>query len=147
MGEGIRQEPVTGLPGELLVSLADGERALSGSGDLMVSREAFGRAYQLAELAGEPEAMAVAALGLAGFWVGERRTVIGAAMLETRLKHALSLLGAQSSLALRIRTRLAAEADYRGGTRTAILAALEEARRAEDPLALAEALSRSEERR
>ncbi len=141
MGEGIRQEPVTGLPGELLVNLAEGERALSGSGDLVVSREAFGRAYQLAELAGEPEAMAVAALGLAGFWVGERRTVIGAAMLETRLKHALSLLGGQSSLALRIRTRLAAEADYRGGTRTAILAALEEARRAEDPLALAEALS------
>ncbi len=141
MGEGIRQEPVTGLPGELLVSLADGERALSESGDLVVSREAFGRAYQLAELAGEPEAMAVAALGLAGFWVGERRTVIGAAMLETRLKHALSLLGAQSSLALRIRARLAAEADYRGGTHTAILAALEEARRAEDPLALAEALS------
>jgi hypothetical protein len=141
MAEGVRLGQVTGLPDELRVSLAEGERALSGSGDLLASRKAFGHAYQLAELAGEPEAMAVAALGLAGLWVSERRTVTGAAMLEARLQHALSLLGGQSSLALRIRARLAAEADYRGGTHTAILAALAEARAAEDPLALAEALS------
>jgi hypothetical protein len=141
MGEGIRLGQVTGPPDELWVSLAEGDRALSESGDLLASRAAFGRAYQLAELAGEPEAMAMAALGLAGLWVNERRTVAGTAMLETRLRHALSLLGGQSSLALRIRARLAAEADYRGATHTAILAALAEARAAEDPLALAEALS------
>ena len=141
MAEGVRLGQVSGLPDELWVSLAEGERALGDFGDLRASREAFDRAYQLAELAGEPEAMGRAALGLAGLWVGERRTVTGAAMLEARLQHALSLLGGQSSLALRIRARLAAEADYRGGTHTAILAALAEARAAEDPLALAEALS------
>jgi hypothetical protein len=134
-------EQVTGLPDELKVSLADGERVLTDSGDLRASRECFGRAYELAELAGEPEAMATAMLGLAGLWVSERRTFTGAAMLETRLQHALSLLGGQSSLALRIRARLAAEADYRQGTDAAILTVLAEARAAEDPVALAEALS------
>ena len=134
-------EQVTGLPDDLKVWLADGERVLTDSGDLRASRECFGRAYELAELAGEPEAMATAMLGLAGLWVSERRTFTGAAMLETRLQHALSLLGGQSSLALRIRARLAAEADYRHGTDAAILTVLAEARAAEDPVALAEALS------
>ena len=136
-----RQGAVTGLPEELRVCLADGEHALTGSGDLRASRECFGHAYQLAELAGEPEAMAIAVLGLAGLWVSERRTFTGAAMLQTRLQHAQSLLGAQSSLALRIRARLAAEEDYRNGTHAATLAVLGEARTAEDPMALAEALS------
>jgi hypothetical protein len=135
------EEEVSGLPDELRICLADGERALSDSGDLRASRECFERAYQLAELAGEPEAMAVAVLGLAGLWVSERRTLTGAAMLQTRLQHALSLLGAQSSLALRIRTRLAAEDDYRNGTHATTMAVLAEARAAEDPVALAEALS------
>ncbi|MGH3402557.1 MAG: hypothetical protein ACRDRJ_08630 [Streptosporangiaceae bacterium] len=85
--------------------------------------------------------MALAVIGLAGLWVSERRTVTGAAMLETRLQHVLSLLGGKSSLALRIRARLAAEADYRHGTHAATMAMLDEVRVAEDPVALAEALS------
>jgi hypothetical protein len=141
MVEGTRLGRATGQDDEFRVSLAEGEHALTESGDLLASRAAFAHAYQLAELAGEPEAMALAGLGLAGLWVSERRTVTGAAMLETRLQHVLSLLSEQSSLALRIRTRLAAEADYRGGAHNAILAALAEARASEDPLALAEALS------
>jgi hypothetical protein len=132
---------VAGPSGELEVCLADGERALTGPGDLRASRESFDRAYQLAELAGEPAAMAAAALGLAGLWVSEHRTVTGAAMLQTRLQHALSLIGGQSPLALRIRARLAAEADYRRGTHAAILTALAEARAAGDPVTTAEALS------
>jgi hypothetical protein len=136
-----RIERAAGLPDELRACLADGERALAGSGDLRASRECFDRAYQLAELAGEPEAMALAVIGLAGLWVSERRTVTGAAMLETRLQHVLSLLGGKSSLALRIRARLAAEADYRHGTHAATMAMLDEVRAAEDPVALAEALS------
>ncbi|MGH3393643.1 MAG: hypothetical protein ACRDPO_03035, partial [Streptosporangiaceae bacterium] len=136
-----RLEQAVGLPDELSACLADGERALADSGDLRASRDSFDRAYQLAELAGEPEAMARAVLGLAGLWVSERRTVAGAAMLETRLEHVLSLLGGKSSLALRIRARLAAEADYRQGTYAATLTMLAEARAAEDPVALAEALS------
>ena len=67
-----RLERVTGLPDELRASLADGERALAESGDLRASRQSFERAYQLAELAGEPEAMALAVLGLAGLWVSFR---------------------------------------------------------------------------
>jgi hypothetical protein len=136
-----RPERVTGLPEELRTCLAEGDRALTDSGDLRASRASFDRAYQLAELAGETEAMARAVLGLAGLWVSERRTVTGAAMLETRLEHVLSLLGGKSSLALRIRARLAAEADYQQGTHAAIMAMLAEARASEDPVALAEALS------
>ena len=62
----------------------------------------------------------MAALGLAGLWVYERRTVTGAVQLEARLQHVLSLLDARSPLALRIRTRLAGEADYFRGEHAAI---------------------------
>ncbi len=65
----------------------------------------------------------------------------GAVLLEARLEHVLSLLDPHSSLALRVRTRLAGEADYLHGTSEAILAALELARAAGDPELLAEALS------
>ena len=75
----------------------------------------------------------MAALGLAGLWVCERRTVTSAVLLEARLQHVLSLLDPRSVLALRVRTRLAGEADYFRGTHTAILAALEEARAARIP--------------
>ncbi len=136
-----RLELVAGLPGELRAALADADRALNTEGDLRASRPAFERAYQQAERAGDAEAMALAALGLAGLWVSERRTVTGAVMLEARLQHVLSRLDKTSSLALRIRARLAAEADYRRGERSAILSVLAEARAAGDPIALAESLS------
>jgi len=100
-------------------------------------------AYQLAKRAGDVQAMALAALGLAGLWVSERRTVTGAAQLEARLEHVLSLLDSHSSLALRIQTRLAGEADYLRGGHEAILAALGVARAAGNPELLAEALSLS----
>ena len=124
-----------------MAALADGVHARDVDGDLRACRQSFERAYQLAERAGDVRAMALAALGLAGLWVSERRTVTGAVLLEARLEHVLSLLDPQSSLALRIRTRLAGEADYRQGTHEAILAALDAARAAEDPEPLAEALS------
>jgi hypothetical protein len=85
--------------------------------------------------------MAAAVLGLAGLWVSERRTVTGAVMLEARLQHVLSLLDGHSSLALRIRARLAGEADYLRGEHARILEVLAEIRAAADPVALAEALS------
>jgi hypothetical protein len=136
-----RLEPVYGLPDNLHAALADGHRALYTDGDLMASRQSFEHAYQLAELAGDVQAMAMAALGLAGLWVSERRTVTGAVMLHARLQRCLSLLGQNSSLALRVRIRLAAEADYVRGEHEAILGALDEARAAADPVSLAEALS------
>jgi hypothetical protein len=130
-------EPADGL-GALL---AAGARALEADGDLRASRRSFERAYQLAERAGDVQAMGLAALGLAGLWVSERRTLTGAVQLAARLEHVLALLDPHSSLALRIRTRLAGEADYVQGGHEAILAALDVARAAADPELLAEALS------
>ncbi len=132
---------VHGLAEELRVTLAAGERALHDDGDLRASRQNFERAYQLAELAGDAAAMTIAAVGLAGLWVSERRTATGTAQLEARLQHVLTLLDECSVLALRIRIRLAGEADYRRGEHAGILALLDEARAAADPVALAEALS------
>ncbi len=121
--------------------LADGARAQYADGDLSASRQYFEQAFQLAERAGDVRAMALAALGLAGLWLSERRTMTGAVLLEARLEHVLSLLDPHSSLALRVRTRLAGEADYLHGTSEAILTALAAARAAGDPELLAEALS------
>jgi hypothetical protein len=130
-------DPADGL-GALL---AAGARALEADGDLRASRRSFERAYQLAERAGEVQAMGLAALGLAGLWVSERRTVTGAVQLAARLEYVLALLDPDSSLARRIRTRLAGEADYVQGGHEAILAERDAARAAADPELLAEALS------
>src|ERR1700723_2437720 len=130
-------DPADGLGG----ALAAGMRAREVDGDRRASRQHFGRAYQLAERAGDVQPMALAALGLAGLWVSERRTVTGAVQQEARLEHVASLLDPNSRLALRIRTRLAGEADYLHGGHEAILAALQAARAAADPEVLAEALS------
>jgi len=127
-------------PDELKGALADGIRAQHEAGDLQASRDSFERAYRLAERAGDAESMALAALGLAGLWVAERRTVTSTVLLEARLQHVLALLDPRSALALRVRTRLAGEADYARGTHAAVLAALDEVRAAGDPELLAEAL-------
>ena len=134
---------VANCSNELQSALSAGDRALHADGDLHASRENFERAYQLAITAGDVAAMALAALGLAGLWLSERRTVSGAAHLEARLQHALSLLQADTPLALRIRIRLAAEADYRHGEHAATLAILGEikADHNPDPVLMAEALS------
>jgi hypothetical protein len=136
-----RLELVTAQADGLQAALADGARAQTADGDLQASRQCFEQAYQLAERASDAQAMALAALGLAGLWVHERRTVTGAVLMEARLQHVLSLLDSRSLLALRIRARLAGEADYFRGGHAAILAVLSEARAAGDPVLLAEALS------
>ena len=115
-------------PHELQAALADGARALHEAGDLRASRDSFERAYRLAERAGDAESMALAALGLAGLWVAERRTVTSTVLLEARLQHVLTLLDPRSILALRVRIRLVGEADYVRGTHEAVLAALDEVR-------------------
>ena len=127
----------------LALALSDGDRALHTDGDLRASRRNFEQAYQLALAAGDVDAMALAALGLAGLWVSERRTVSGAAQLEGRLQLVLSLLKSDTPLALRVRARLAAEADYCHGEHAAIMAALAEIRADPDPdpVLLAETLS------
>ena len=123
-----RLELVTHEADELKAALADGARAQHEAGDLQASRDSFERAYRLAERAGDAESMALAALGLAGLWVAERRTVTSTVLLEARLQHVLTLLDPRSALALRVRTRLAGEADYARGTHAAVLAALDEVR-------------------
>lgn len=136
-----RLELVADPANELQVALAQGARALYVDGDLQASRQNFEQAYQLAERAGDAGSMALAALGLGGLWLSERRTVTGAVLLTTRLEHVLSLLEPHFPLALRIRTRLAGEADYVRGGHEAILVALDAAWAAADPEPLAEALS------
>jgi hypothetical protein len=121
--------------------LARGAEALFGDGDLSTSRELFEAAYAEAERTGDINGIAVATLGLGGLWVHEHRTLAGDGQLRARLRHALSLVEPASSLALRLRVRLAAETDYRAGDHQAIFASLEEARGAVDPVVRAEALS------
>ncbi|HET9968137.1 MAG TPA: hypothetical protein VFQ68_07855 [Streptosporangiaceae bacterium] len=127
-------------PGDLRALLTEGTRAQHDDGDLEAGRQCFERAYRLAEQAGDTESMALAALGLAGLWVREGRTVTSAVLLEARLQHVLALLPEGSPLALRIRTRLAGEADYARGTHAGVMAALDEVRATGDPALLAEAL-------
>jgi hypothetical protein len=136
-----RLELVADQAGELAAVLGRGARALYADGDLQSGREHYEQAYQLAEEAGNATAMATAALGLAGLWVHEQRTVTGAVLLETRLQSVLQQLDPGSGLALRVRARLAGEADYYRGQHEAILSVLAEARAAGDPAGLAEALS------
>ncbi len=127
-------------PGDLRALLAEGTRAQHEDGDLEAGRQCFERAYRLAEQASDTESMALAALGLAGLWVREGRTVTSSVLLEARLQHVLALLAADSVLALRIRTRLAGEADYARGTHADVMAALDEVRATGDPGLLAEAV-------
>src|SRR5204862_3120734 len=96
-------------------SLADGVRALADDGDLRAGRLHFERAYQAAERIGDADAMAGAALGISGLWVHEHRTTAATALQHVRLRRALSFVDPRSTVALRLRIRLAREAGYRSG--------------------------------
>jgi hypothetical protein len=121
--------------------LASAVRALEVDGDLNASRVRFDAAYRAARAVADHDTMALAALGLGGMWVHEQRSATGTALVESRLRHALSVVDPGSALGLRLRVRLAAETGYRAGTHADVLALLEEARAGADPVALAEALS------
>lgn len=118
-----------------------GTRALRTEGDQLASRRWFDAAYRAAELSGDALIMAKAALGYGGLWVHEHRTAASAATLRTRLRCSLRLIDPDCPEALRIRVRLAAEADFREGRHTAVLALLDEVRASSDPETVAEALS------
>jgi hypothetical protein len=118
-----------------------GDRALHVDGCLLASRRWYDAAYRGARAQGRPDETALATVGLGGLWVHERRAAADAAEVEMRQRDALRALDPRSPVGLRLRVRLAGEADYRGGGHSAVLATLDEARAAEDPLALAEALS------
>ncbi|MGW3916926.1 hypothetical protein ACWEBX_36320 [Streptomyces sp. NPDC005070] len=127
--------------GELQTLLDEGTRAVVDDGDLRTGRDRFEHAYWIAESVGDERSMAVAALGFGGLWVHEHRTVAGSVLLESQIRRALELLDSQSSLALRLRIRLAGEGGYRTSDTTAVLALLEQARARQNPMARAEALS------
>src|SRR4051794_39662956 len=122
-------------PGDYQPPLSGGSHALHVLGDLRASREWFDANYRAAVCDKNPRRMAEAALGLGGLWVHEHRTVAARALVQARLRQALAAVDPQSPLALRLRVRLAGEADYRAGGHTRILAVLEEARHAGDPIA------------
>lgn len=122
-------------------SLLAGEHALHTRGDLRAARRWFDVAYREADERGDAPALARAALGLGGLWVHERRTAGEAMVIRARQHRALSLTPPGTPPALRLRARIAAEDDYRAGRTATILALVDEARRAGDPVALAETLS------
>ncbi|MFC4530459.1 hypothetical protein [Sphaerisporangium dianthi] len=140
-GAGAQMEMARIAGGDLESSLRAGERSLHTEGDLRAGRRWFDTAYRAAQHRGDGEAMALAALGLGGLWVHEHRTSADAATVRVRQRHALSLADPASLPALRLRARLTGEEDYRNGGHSATLAMVAQARRAGDPVALAEALS------
>jgi len=120
-----------------------GERALH-AGDLTASRSLFDTAYALAVNDDDATEAGRSALGLGGLWVHEHREAVRGAEVEWRQRTAAERLdrrGAHPLLVLRLRTRLAAEADYRAGTHEGVLRQLDRARAWGDPVAHAEALS------
>jgi hypothetical protein len=120
--------------------LASGTRAVDVDGDLHAGREWFEAAYREGERRGEARLIAQAALGLGGWWLGEHRSATASGLLRARLRHALTLVRPDGPDAVRIRLRLAADADCRSGWHSATLAALQEARGLPDPAVRAEAL-------
>jgi surface antigen len=122
-------------------ALARAGQASLNAGCLSESRSWFGEAYQRAAEHGDRTAMAVAALGFSGLWVHEHRGAVGTAVLQARLREALSGVDDASTLGLRLRARLAAETDYASGGHATVLAVLDEVRRGSSPVVYAEALS------
>src|SRR2546421_4848783 len=114
------------------VLLANGEHAQVVDGDLRASRKWYEAAYVEADRDGDVASMAVAVLGLCGIWVHERRDAPGDALMLGRLRRMLSMVDPDDPLSLRLRVRLAAELDYRGGTHQMILGTLGETMRVGD---------------
>ncbi len=114
---------------------------LLGAGRLADSRARCWRDAEDAEARGDVEGMAVAALGLGGIWVHEHRSTLEQARVESLQRRALAALDPATSLARRLEVRLAAETAYLLGDPAGVLAELERARRSDDPVVLADALS------
>jgi hypothetical protein len=136
-----RQKAASAAEDDVEELLLAGERALLVDGSMRQGRNWFDAAYRAAERHGDPQAMARAALGLGGLWLNEQRTAADVARVRVRQRDALSLIDPRSSLARRLRIRLTGEEDYCTGGHTAILALVDEARRAGDSVSLTEALN------
>ncbi len=100
---------VTGL-------LIAGEHALFENGDLVSARIAFTQAARESLRSGPPEALAQAALGLGGLWVHEHRTAAEHPVTALQ-QRALAQLEPSTTLAARLRMRLAERATIAGAQR------------------------------
>ena len=130
---------LTSPAAELAVEHAE---CMLACGLLAEARPLFQLAARTAEKEQDPVALARAALGLGGVWVGEHRLTHDAERVLALQRRALEALPVEGAvLRARLKVRLAAEEAYRGGSVSAVLAAVEEVRRAGDGHALAEALS------
>ncbi len=114
--------------------------ALRGQGDLARARSLFDHVARLAEAQSDVQALGEAALGAGGFWLHEQRSPVAQALVSGWRRTALAEVDPASLLAVRLRVREAAERDYESGGTKAVLAALPEARRCGDRVAIAEAL-------
>ena len=133
--ERVDGEPVAAL----LTSRAE---AVLRCGRLTEARLRFDEAVSAAVAEDDAVSLGRAALGLGGVWVNEHRTLIGWDRVTGLQRRALAALpDEQHVLRQRLRMRLAAEEYYRGGPIEPVFGGLDEARRAGDGTALAEALS------
>lgn len=134
-------ERLTPPAGRLEVLLEWGD-ALLLCGCLADARPVFERAVAAAADVSDPIARARAALGLGGVWLYEHRGEVERRRVLGMQASALEALPpTATSLRARLRVRLAGEAVYDGGDTAPVLGALDAARTADDPKALAEALS------
>lgn len=119
---------------------ADAGEELLRRGDLGAARAAFAEEAAVAEAAGDAPAFARAALGRSGLWVHDYRSQLDRAEVAACQERALAGLAAADPLARRLRLRWEAERRYGGGDDAAIDALLVEARAADEPTLLADAL-------
>jgi hypothetical protein len=116
-------------------------QALLEQGRLSEARQRFWTEAMSADRRAEAEALAEAALGLGGMWVHEHRSTVERTRVASLQRRSLRGLDPASPLACRLRMRLAAEHTYQTGDGASLFACLAEARRSDDPVVLAEALS------
>lgn len=124
---------------QLLLEWSD---AVLASGRLAEARVLYDRAADAAEEERDPLRYALAALGMGGIWLNERRDQLERHRILGKQRTALAWLPeTEAALRLRLELRLAAEQVYSGGPVADVLKTMDEIRLLNDDRALAEALS------
>ena len=142
LGQAVALHDAAALAGPVAGLLVTCAEAVLRCGRLAEARQLFHRAAYAADVEGDHEALAGAALGLGGVWVREHRLAIDAERVRVLQRRALDALPPDETvLRARLRVRLAAEDAYRGGPASEVREAVDAVRRTGDARALAEALS------
>jgi hypothetical protein len=121
-------------------SVRDAEQSRQ-TGRLSDARTRFAVALEASREAEDDELFARSALGLGGVWVHEHRSAVERAHIAAVQRQALAMLDDESPLAVRLQARIAAEESYLSGDPSAVFEAVRMARKIDDSVALAEALS------